>query len=99
MKVYILTVYWLDDIEESKIIAVCDTLEKAQKILLNDLEEDLQYNNYKNIEARGITLEKSDLFEFIKKNIPIPTDYIILYNEEKYSNKYLEYNIEEKEVI
>lgn len=104
MKIYILLASWLNSIESvsNEIIAVCSTLEKARIILSGQLNEDLQYNDYENVEADEINFEEFDLYRSAKEGLPIPTNYIILYNgdeDSKYDTNYLEYYILETELI
>ena len=94
MEAYVVIIEWNRSGDASwEIQAVCGSREKAREIMTEEVESDLQFGDFENIEGMP---SMAEITTSIMNNIPLPTDYLKLSNGNPDScEDYIEYSIME----
>lgn len=94
MKVYVVIIEWNRKGDASwEIQAVCGNREKAREIMTEEVENDLQFSDFENVEGMPSMVE---ITTSIMNKTPLPTDYLKLSNGNPDScEDYIEYSIME----
>ena len=94
MKAYVVIIEWNRKGDASwEIQAVCGNREKAREIMTEEVENDLQFGNFENVEGMPSMVE---ITTSIMNKTPLPTNYLKLSNGNPDScEDYIEYSIME----
>ena len=94
MKAYVVIIEWNRKGDASwEIQAVCGSSEKAREIMTEEVENDLQFGDFENVEGMPSMVE---ITTSIMNKTPLPTDYLKLSNGNPDScEDYIEYSIME----
>ena len=94
MKAYVVIIEWNRKGDASwEIQAVCGIREKAREIMTEEVENDLQFGDFENVEGMPSMVE---ITTSIMNKTPLPTDYLKLSNGNPDScEDYIEYSIME----
>ena len=94
MKAYVVIIEWNRKGDASwEIQAVCGSRKKAREIMTEEVESDLQFGDFENVEGMPSMIE---ITTSIMNKTPLPTDYLKLSNGNPDScEDYIEYSIME----
>lgn len=94
MKAYVVIIEWNRKGDASwEIQAVCGNREKAREIMTEEVENDLQFGDFENVEGMP---SMTEITTSIMNKTPLPTDYLKLSNGNPDScEDYIEYSIME----
>ena len=94
MKVYVVIIEWNRKGDASwEIQAVCGSREKAREIMTEEVESDLQFDDFENVEGMPSMVE---ITTSIMNKTPLPTNYLKLINGNTDScEDYIDYSIME----
>ena len=92
MKAYVVIIEWNRKGDASwEIQAVCGNREKAREIMTEEVENDLQFGDFENVEGMP---SMAEITTSIMNKTPLPTNYLKLSNGNPDScEDYIEYSI------